>query len=60
MKSLVDYLKECITGGTPVVPSNTIGMGNCQAPTDTNHGSGDLPNARIGKYTKKKKKAVNK
>lgn len=58
MKNLVDFLKECMAA----TPSTTLGMGNCQAPTDTEFGSGDIPNAKIGKYTKykKKKKAVNK
>lgn len=62
MKSLVDFLKECMTSTVPSTPSNTLGMGNCQAPTNTEFGSGDLPNARIGKYAKykRKKKAVRK
>ena len=37
MKSLKQYLKEM-----RAVPSNTMGMGNPMAPTDTEVGSGDI------------------
>lgn len=55
MKSLVDYLKECV-GTAPATPANTMGMGSCTAPTDTTYGSGDIPNAQAKPYRKYKKK----
>ena len=39
MKSLVQFIKEDIFA----TPANTMGMGNPSAPTDTQPGSGDVP-----------------
>lgn len=41
MKTLKDYLKECI-GGVFATPVNTIGMGNPAAPDASGIGSGDI------------------
>ena len=39
MKDLKEYIKEEIFA----TPTNTLGMGNPSAPTDTQLGSGDIP-----------------
>ena len=41
MKTLKDYLKECI-GGIFATPATTTGLGNPIAPDTTNLGSGDM------------------
>ena len=57
MKSLVNYIKEEIFA----TPANTIGMGNPSAPTDTQVGSGEVPqplciDIKTGKLYKRRKK----
>lgn len=56
MKSLKLYLEELFA-----TPMNTIGMGNVTAPTETNVGSGDIPqpmciDIKTGKLYKRRKK----
>ena len=57
MKSLVQFIKEDIFA----TPANTIGMGNPSAPTDTQVGSGEVPqplciDIKTGKLYKRRKK----
>ena len=57
MKSLVNFIKEDIFA----TPANTMGMGNMTLPTDTQPGSGDIPqplciDIKTGKLYKRKKK----
>lgn len=59
MKNLKDFIKEEMIGGSYATPSNTIGMGNMSMPTDTQLGSGDIPQCldiRTGKIYKKRKR----
>ena len=67
MKTLKDYLKECISG-VFATPANTIGIGNPVAPDASGIGSGDIlvplekdpkiPLKPIKKDKKKKKKQI--
>ena len=57
MKSLVQFIKEDIFA----TPANTMGMGGVSMPTDTQPGSGDIPqplcvDIKTGKLYKRKKK----
>lgn len=55
MKSLVNFIKEEIFS----TPGSTLGMGNMTLPTDTQLGSGDIPQCldiKTGKIYKRKKK----
>ena len=62
MKNLKEYIKEEIgLSSTFATPANTIGMGNPSAPTDTQTGSGDIPqplciDIKTGKTYKRRKK----
>lgn len=62
MKNLKEYIKEEIgLTSTFATPANTIGMGNPSAPTDTQPGSGDIPqplciDIKTGKTYKRRKK----
>ena len=57
MKDLKQFIKEEIFA----TPANTMGMGNLSAPTDTQPGSGDIPqplciDIKTGKTYKRRKK----
>ena len=57
MKNLKTYLQEELFA----TPQNTIGIGNISAPTNTQPGSGDIPqpmciDIRTGKIYKRRKK----
>lgn len=54
MRHIVDFLEDCFA-----TPANTPGMGNPSAPTDTQSGSGDIPQCidiKTGKIYKRRKK----
>lgn len=51
MKDLKEYIKEEIFA----TPANTMGMGNISFPTETQPGSGDIPNAGWDNKKRKKK-----
>ena len=62
MKDLKEFIKEEIGLGCPfATPANTNGIGNPSAPTDTQSGSGDIPqplcvDIKTGKLYKRRKK----
>ena len=62
MKDLKEFIKEEIgLGSVYATPANTIGMGNPSAHTDTQPGSGEIPqplciDIKTGKQYKRRKK----
>ena len=56
MKSLKQFIKEEIgLGGVYATPATTLGMGSVNFPTETQPGSGDVPNAGFVKPKRRKK-----